>query len=140
MSLTSHEKSPEIELEEMDGNEPKSTVGSGMTVVSSSAVADQSEGQAQDLNERNGEESAENRGLPGGTGGSQSLGNNKGAKTEEDMGFGEVNLSALYRGKNVTQENPVGGSEEPCNNSDGKCSPDSPRHGHRHLRCQGVPG
>ena len=67
MSLTSHEESPgrnHIEFEEMDGKEQNSTAGSGVTVVSSSAVADQSEGQAEDLNKRNGEESGENGGLP----------------------------------------------------------------------------
>ena len=57
MSLTSHEESPgegsHIDLEEMDGKE---TAGSGVTVVSPSAVADKSRGQAQIINQKNGEE------------------------------------------------------------------------------------
>ena len=102
LSLTSHEESPgggsHIELEEIHDNQPKSAEGSGVTLVCPSAVPDQSDAQTEDLDKRNGAESAEDRRLQGvsKTGGSQSFGD-EGEKIKEDMEFGEVNLSALYR-------------------------------------------
>ena len=97
----SHEESPggsHIELEEIHDNQPKSAEGSGVTLVCPSAVPDQSDAQTEDLDKRNGAESAEDRRLQGvsKTGGTQSFGD-EGEKIKEDMEFGEVNLSALYR-------------------------------------------
>ena len=107
MSLTPYEESPggsHTELEEIHCNQPKSTAGSGMTAVSPPAVADQIGAQAEDFNERNGEESAKYpysilyRGLSGvsTTGGSQPSGNEE-EKIEEDMEFTEVNFSKIFQ-------------------------------------------